>query len=248
MFLLKKIVSALLLPPIGPLLLAVGGLLLLRHRRRLGLTLAWSGVLLLLALSMPPIADRLFDSLRIHPPPAAERMRRAQAIVVLAGGVQRNAPEYGGSDVVNERSLLRLRYAAHLQRQTGLPLLLSGGAPQGGTAEAETMAQSLRTDFGMTARWLETASLDTRANARHSAAILRAADVSTVLLVTEGFHMRRAVLEFEAAGLDVVAAPTVPGGAREARTLAWLPGIAALQRSSFAAHEWLGIAAARLER
>ena len=229
MFFLKKLLTALLLPPVAPLLLAACGLLLLRWRRRLGLGLAWTGIGVLFALSTPPVSNALLDGLRIYPPPAREEMARAQAIVVLAG-----------------HSLLRLRYAAHLHRQTQLPLLLTGGAPQGGTAEAEAMAQALRTDFGLDARWLETASLDTRDNARHSAALLRAQGVDTVLLVTEGVHMRRAAYEFEQAGLLVIPAPTVLGGGRRANGPGWLPGPAHLQRSSAALHEWLGIAATRL--
>lgn len=246
MFFLKKLLAALLLPPVAPLLLVAGGLLLLRWRRRLGLGLAWTGLGVLFALSTPPVSNALLDSLRIYPPPAPAEMARAQAIVVLAGGIVRDAAEYGGADVVDSHSLLRLRYAARLHRQTRLPLLLTGGAPQGGTAEAEAMAQALRGDFSLDARWLETASLDTRDNARHSAALLREHGIATVLLVTEGLHMRRAVLEFEAAGLRVIAAPTVLGGGRGANGLGWLPGPAYLQRSTAALHEWLGIAAARL--
>lgn len=245
MFLLKKIAASLLLPPLSPLLLIAGGLLLLRHRRRTGLALAWSGTLLLLALSTPFVADRLEASLHRYPPLAVDARPPAQAIVVLAGGIQRAAPEYGGNDTVNARSLVRLRYGAHLHRRTGLPLLLAGGTPQGGRAEAEAMAEVLRTDFGLHARWIENGSRDTGENARHAAALLRAAGIDHILLVTEDFHMRRAMLEFERAGLHPVAAPTGIGGAPAAAP-ARLPGIAALHRSTLALHEWLGIAAATL--
>lgn len=246
MLFFKQFLSAFLLPPVSLLLLAAAGLLLARWRRPLGISLTWASIGLLYVLSTPFISNALLDSLRIYPPPTPERMARAQVIVVLAGGILREAAEYGGADVVDSRSLLRLRYALHLQRQTRLPLLLSGGAPRGGMAEAEAMAQALQSDFGVRPRWLETTSLDTHDNARHSAALLRAQGIDTVLLVTEGVHMRRAVLEFEAAGLRVIAAPTVLGAGSRVGGLGGLPGAAYLQRSSEALHEWLGIFAAQL--
>ena len=55
MFLLKKLIAMLVLPPAGPLLLAVLGLLLLRRRPRLGKSLAWSGFLLLWLLATPAV-------------------------------------------------------------------------------------------------------------------------------------------------------------------------------------------------
>jgi len=53
MFLLKKLLATLVLPPAGPLLLAVLGLLLLRRWPRFGKALAWSGLVLLWLLATP---------------------------------------------------------------------------------------------------------------------------------------------------------------------------------------------------
>lgn len=248
MFALKKLLAALLLPPLGPLLLVAAGLLLVGARRRgtrlLGFALAWGGALFLAALSLPPVAQLLNAGLG-SAALTAEAARPAQAIVVLGGGVRRNAPEFGGVAVPNERSLLRLRYGATLQRQTGLPLLLSGGAPAGDEAEAVAMARALRDDYGIEARWLEDASLDTQGNAEQSAKRLAAAGIDTVLLVTENYHMRRARGEFERAGIRVIAAPT-NFSAGDAAPIPLLPSFNAFLRSSLALHEWLGIAAQQL--
>jgi uncharacterized SAM-binding protein YcdF (DUF218 family) len=68
------------------------------------------------------------------------------------------------------------------------------------------------------------------------------------VLVTQAFHMPRARLLFEAAGLQVVPAPahfvSKTGGGFAASDL--LPGASALHHSYYALHEWLGIAWARL--
>jgi uncharacterized SAM-binding protein YcdF (DUF218 family) len=105
-------------------------------------------------------------------------------------------------------ALERLRYGVHLARQSGLPILLSGGAPYGGTPEAELMQRALKEDFGLGARWQEKTSRDTTENAQESVRILRAAGVSRVLLVTHALHMPRAQAAFAAVEMEVIAAPT----------------------------------------
>jgi uncharacterized SAM-binding protein YcdF (DUF218 family) len=248
MFLIKKLVSSLLLPPIGPLLIIACGLLILRRRRALGLSLAWAGLLTLFALSTPSVAELLMQTLRIHPPVTLEAARSAQAIVVLGAGIRREAEEYYKADVIGPSSLIRLRYGVELARRTKLPLLISGGAPDGGSAEAAVIARTLLSDYGIKARWLEATSLDTHDGAIGSAELLRAEGVSSILLVTEGFHMRRSVLEFEATGLKVIPAPTLIGSRAEAVTISFFPGAGSLHDSALALKEWMGIAVAMLRR
>ncbi|WP_341648475.1 YdcF family protein [Thauera humireducens] len=101
-----------------------------------------------------------------------------------------------------------MRYGARLARTTGLPLLVSGGGIGNETAEAVLMKSALEEDFGLTVRWAEARSRDTRENALFSAQILREADVRHVLLVTHAMHMPRAQAAFESAGLIVTPAPT----------------------------------------
>lgn len=248
LFWLKKLVSVLLLPPLLPLLPIALGLLLLRRSRRLGLALAWGGLLLALLLVTPGPVNRLLTPLE-PPPLELSAIGDAGAIVVLAAGKRQNAPEYGG-ETINRLSLERLRYGARLARDTGLPLLVTGGAPTGGLAEADLMALSLQQDFGLAPRWVENASRDTRQNAELSAALLRKAGIQKVLLVTHAAHMRRAQEAFESAGLEVVAAPTAWLGqaVENAEDRLHLPSASAAYAGWFALHEWLGLLAYRLSR
>ena len=96
LFLLKKALTALVLPPTGPLLLALIGLAIERVRPRLGRSLAWIGVVALAALSLPAISDALQRVLNESPALDLAQANRAQAIVVLGGGIRRAAPEYAG--------------------------------------------------------------------------------------------------------------------------------------------------------
>lgn len=241
-WLATNLVAIFLLPPgngLALLLLAF----LLRHRRpQLALGLGLAGGLLLWVLALPVVGGALLQRLEVPaavPDAVAEKARGAGAIVVLGGGRYREAPEYGG-DTVNEASLVRLRYAAWLQRRTGLPLLVTGGTPDGGSvSEAEAMARVLRDEFKVPVRWIEGESDNTRENALKSAALLKEAGIGKVLLVSHGWHLPRAAQAFTRAGLDVV--PLATQRHREAETpLDYLPQSQGLHQSRTALHEWLG--------
>jgi len=210
MFLLKKLLAALILPPAGPLLLALFGLWLTRAKSRrwqhAGLWLATLALLGLLLLSLPLVGNALMAPLEARSPIATAQLQRVQAIVILGGGAYHTAPEYGG-DTVGYGTLERLRYGARLARQSRLPLLVTGGAPFGGRPEAEAMRETLEQDFGIKVRWVEAASRDTAENASLSAPMLKAAGITRIALVSHGWHLPRAIPLFEKQGLEVTPAP-----------------------------------------
>lgn len=177
----------------------------------------------------------------MHPPLVSARAADAQAIVVLGAGRIRNAPEYGMQDIPGPGALQRLRYAATLQRETGLPLLVTGGSPDGSSeSEAAIMARVLEHDFSVPVKWQEELSNNTAENAQFSSRILRAAGIHRILLVTDAMHMPRAKRVFEQAGLDAVPAPTIFISAGPRTFDDFLPN--GLRDASYALHEWLGLA------
>jgi uncharacterized SAM-binding protein YcdF (DUF218 family) len=245
LFYARKVLGTLVLPPNGPLILAFAGLLLLGRWPKLGRALAWLGFTTLLLLSMPVVSDILLKTLDDSGPLDFVKARTAQAIVIPGGGIRRNALEYGG-DTVNQLSLERVRYGAFVARRTGLPVLVSGGAVYGGTAEAQVMRQTLVDEFGVAVKWTETQSRNTRENALRSAEILRAHAVRRVILVAHGFDMRRARAEFEAAGLQVVPAPTMLSDLTFDDLGDLIPGSRSLSRSYYALYELLANGVRRL--
>lgn len=252
LFALKKLLAVLLLPPLLPLWPLIIGLLLLQRRPRCGRILSWTGVVLSLLLMTPASVGWLLRLSEDPQPLASSEIDRAQAIVILGAGRRSYAPEYGG-ETVNRLALERLRYGAWLARQSGLPVLLTGGAPEGKTAEATLMKQVLTDEFGVPVQWMETTSLDTRGNARFSAPILQDAGIKRILLVTHAAHMRRARAEFEAVGLEVVAAPTGWLGQYDPTSgprlpSQELPNAGSAYAAWFAVHELLGELAYRLSR
>src|SRR5262249_55353417 len=160
-FLAKKLITALILPPTSTLFMAMCGLLLLGRAPRVGRALAWLGVLTLLILSLPPVSVQLTRLVGDSAPLDKERAAWAQAIVVLGGGLRRNAVEYGG-DRLNRLSLERVRYAAALARETPLPILVTGGAVYGrGSSEAEVMREVLEKEYSIPVRWVENQARNT---------------------------------------------------------------------------------------
>ncbi len=246
LFILKKIVSVLLLPPLLPLWMTAFGLTVIRRRPRLGRRVAWLGVLISLVLCTPMTVRMIAKPLEIYPVVSADAMRQTQAIVILAGG-QRRAPEYEAGSVPNRLSLERIQYGSRLAKQSNLPILVTGGGPTDYTPEAVLMAQVLKDDFGIEAKWVEDRSLDTYDNARYSAAILRNAGISRVTLVTHALHMRRSVNEFEAQGIEVVPAPTVFMSIEpREEVFDYIPSISTAYSGWYALHEWIGLVAQKL--
>ncbi|WP_211472350.1 YdcF family protein [Collimonas humicola] len=237
-----KVISSLLLLPANLILLCMVGMFLRRSYPSVGIVLSFSALLLLFVLSTEVGALLLAGPLERRVPALEAGASGAQAIVILGGGRISNAPEYNGEDMPNYQTLARLRYGAKLQRQTGLPILVSGGMPDGSrVSEAALMANSLQEDFAVPVKWREEASNDTAQNAKFSAAILQPAGISKILLVTDALHMSRAQIMFAKAGLEVVIAPTIFFSHERLTVRSFLPSEESLRRSGYAMHEWLGI-------
>jgi uncharacterized SAM-binding protein YcdF (DUF218 family) len=230
--------SSLLLPPTSLIALAIIGVFALKRRRALGLVLIVGSQLLLLALSMPVVANSLVRSL--EPPPASiDQLKRAQAIVVLGGGRNLGSPEWGG-ETVNEYTLRRARYGAQLARETGLPVYVSGGKPDGGQlAEGTLMRDLIAREFSQPVKWVDAVAKTTREQALVSAQDLKPLQISRIVLVTDAVHMPRAQRAFELAGLAVIAAPTGYTAQRPFAPYQLIPGPTALRESHVALREWI---------
>lgn len=240
-WLFTNILAYLLLPPANCLLLALVGVLLFKHHPRWGKSLLVLAGITLWALSLHVVAAWLMRPLEARHP-VWDGQTEAEVVVVLGGGRYRLGPEFSGADDLKWASLERLRYAAILARQLQKPLLLTGGRPEGaGRSEAEAMQVALQRDFGLSARWLESNSDNTRENAAHTARLLKTAGLHKILLVTHAWHMPRAVQVFSAAGLQVVPAPMGYVSVRPLTPLDFIPRAESLAESSLALHEWIGL-------
>ncbi|MDZ7851952.1 MAG: YdcF family protein [Halomonas sp.] len=230
----------LLLPPVINALLILAGLAL-GARYLTGGLLITLGLASLLAFSTPLVSHALRQGL--EPPALAGpgQLRQAQAIVILGGGRDPASPEFGWGDAPSNASWRRLAYGAHLHRETRLPILVSGGRVHDEhSAEASLMAAALREVFEVPVRWMEGRSSSTAENARYTAEMLGAEGIEHVALVSQAWHLPRAMAEFERVGLSVTAAPTEFANAPPPGIHAWIPRAYHLHQSTRALHEWLG--------
>jgi len=238
---LKMLLRELILPPACLLLMAFAGTwLLARHpqgrARRTGLVLIGAGLGLLWIIATPVVGDQLQRLADRTPPLDLARAREAQAIVILSGGESNSsAPEYGGAPATGGRLLERLTYGAYVARRTGLPVLVTGNS-----YEARAMQAVLVRDFGITPRWVEGRSRDTFENAEYSAVLLRAAQVSRIVLVTSAAHAYRAMREFQSAGLTVIPAPVGVWTPSQFQPARFLPSSEGLFDSTEALYELIG--------
>jgi uncharacterized SAM-binding protein YcdF (DUF218 family) len=249
----KPVVTALLLPPVPFLLIMLVGARLILPRRGLGWSVLLLGAVLIWLSGCVGAAQWLSQTLL--QPPAALSAARVQAlraasnpstaIVVLGGGLEPLAPEYGTANLAYA-SLERLRYGVWLGRQTGLPVAFSGGvgwAQPDAMPEARIAATIAAGEFGRPLKWVEDQSRDTRENAGRSIALLRPAGIRHIVLVTHGWHMPRALRAFrDAAGPDFRIEPAPMGLARgtELPVLNWMPSSKGLTDVRHILREWLG--------
>jgi uncharacterized SAM-binding protein YcdF (DUF218 family) len=235
-------VKYLVLPPINLFVTFVLGWLLAQRWRRIGRTLMTLSFVTLVLLCLPVVSGWLMYPLQSYPPLDPERIPPGVgAIVVLSADMQGQAPEYG-IDIPGPLGLERIRYGAWLHKRTGLPILVSGGSLSLESIPlALQMQLVLEHEFGVPVRWAEMRSVDTHENAAMSAEILKRENISSVLLVTHAWHMRRAMAAFKATGLEPIAAPT--RYIRPPTPLAedFIPTASALRASYYALHEWVGL-------
>jgi len=237
---LARIFEQLILPPGLFFVLLCIGFLLLAKKPWAGRAFLATVMIAFYLLCTPYLAGRLVNLVQTHPALAPDGPvdMAAGAIVILSGDQKVNAPEYA-SDTVGKNTLLRTRYGAFLQRKTGLPILVSGGLLRRGASKslAQQMADNLRQDFNAGEVWLEDGSRSTAENAYRSKAFLQEKEIDTVYLVTQAWHMPRAVEIFEKTGLRVIPAPTAFVGIPDLTLASMLPSAAALSKSRFTLRE-----------
>ncbi|QLI80391.1 YdcF family protein [Chitinibacter fontanus] len=237
--LVKESLRAFLLPPGSSLLIITVCYLL---RQRLG---HWGQHIILITLAAtwllatPIIASTLMGFVERPPLNRPAVLANSQAMVILGGGKRFTARETLENETINNVTLARVRFAAHLARLHPQPILVSGGAPLGGMSEAHYMRQVLEGEFGIKVKWVEGGSVDTADNAKMSAQLL-GENIKIITLVTSADHMARAQRSFEKQGFQVIAAPTDYINREPLSITQFLPRASALQISSTALREGLG--------
>ena len=239
---ITNFIATFLLPPLSLLLLLALGIFLFYRRSAVAKALLLTGFGLLWIMSTPYFAEGALHLLEGRTTALDSRRQSADAIVILGGGTYFYAPEYGGQNTIAEAALVRLRYGAKLQRETGKPILVTGGKPLGNSiSEAQQMRVVLEEDFHVPVRWIEDGSDNTFENALYSFRLLQPAGIHKIYLVTHAWHMPRSADIFRRAGFEVIEAPTAFTTRFEIDLLAFLPRAESLHDSKIFVHELIGM-------
>jgi uncharacterized SAM-binding protein YcdF (DUF218 family) len=234
-----------LVPPTGLIMLSALAVWATLWHPRFGITVAIVATSLLYLAALPVVAARMLEDVEVKPPNKPD-FSAAQAIVVLGDGVRR-----GDGDLVPDTlgpwTLERVDFAVHAYHKLNLRVAVSGGRTEGAyIAEATLMKGVLEGDFGVPVNWVENKSRTTYENALYTKRLLEADGVTTVVLVTNAWHMRRALWSFEHVGLHAIAWPSPLTYDEADRADDYLPNMRALQDSAHALHEAIGLGYYRL--
>jgi uncharacterized SAM-binding protein YcdF (DUF218 family) len=240
-FLLKKTLTAFVLPPGIFLLLFIAGMLFVHKRFR---SFLFGLFLLLYVLSIEPTKDILLLPLEnSYPVPSRSEIQRVDAIVVLGGGAFQNVPDIDGHGALSSDSLARVVAAYRLHVVVGKPIITSGGATYGTKPEAEISRNVFRR-LGVKQQFVlvETRSKDTNENAQFVREICQEKNWNSIALVTSAYHMKRALMLFGRFFNDIVPCPTDYKTLRRGYGYwSFLPDAGSLADTAVAVKEYLGI-------
>ncbi len=245
LFVFKKMVSAFVLPPgLFVVLLVVSGCwALARKRQACGVSAIAVGALIWL-ISMAPVADFLKGGLEHDqfPPEPID----ADVILMLSAGLYDRSPDLSGAGAPGPETMERLVTAARLHLKYHIPIVVSGGKlPADASQSIAAVAKRFLIDLGIPSHAViaEERSRDTYENALYCKSICQTHGYSRPLMVTSGYHIKRARWSFAKVGLTVTPFPcaltTWPG--KTYRMSSYLPSCNALKTTAQALHEWIGL-------
>ncbi|QIM67803.1 hypothetical protein A4G16_01250 [Mannheimia granulomatis] len=242
MFELTKLITAIILPPFNIIILWLLALILFAcNYKYSAYFFAILGMIILYVFSIPYISQKLGDSLVEQEAKTIDKYKTAQAIVVLGGGL-RDSRELFGQLATTGIPLERMRYAAYLHKETGLPILVTGSSLNG-TSEAKVMADEFKMFFNIEIKWQENNAKTTKENAIFSREILAKENINKIILVTNQWHMKRAEMLFTQQGFEVLPASVGSGDTPDHYSLNFMhfiPQAGAMNSNMLALKEWIG--------
>ena len=251
----SKILPLLLDPLVLAIVLLVSSFLGRKRRPKLFQIMYVVSVILLSTAGCPIVADWLAGSLEGQfPDVGADFLPSAQAIVVLGGAINMPGKIHHASGIIDPSDRLLMALRSYHAGKAPLVVLSGGNNPLfsgkvPGPSEAEVMRQLL-IEWGIpyAAIQVEGDSINTRENALFSRRLLVEHGIWRIILVTSAIHMPRAAAAFRKVGFEVVPAPAdfQTGWGETKAIFRWLPSSDALDGSSGAMREWLGVWAYRL--
>ncbi len=242
LFLVKKIITVLIMPISIVLLLLFLGLLLHRKNPRQSFKYLLSATAILLFASFPPVADNLMSPIENQYQPYSKSNSTVDYIIVLGCGHTSNLQLPATAELANcslQRMVETLRiFKLHPESR----IITSGYAANDIVTNAEKVKQAL-VILGVPEQKIinENFPKDTEEEAQ---LISPRVQGTNVVLVTNADHMPRAMNYFQANGVKAIAAPTgywVKDLKGEKTWAYYYPNSRKLQQTTIAWYESLGL-------
>ena len=209
-------------------------------------------VILTFLLSTRLIPNLLLENLEYHAdciPPENYDSIYSMNIVVLGAG-HTDAPDIHGIDRLSNSATVRLAKGITLYRQIeGSMLILSGYAGKTNISQARVMAEAA---ISLGANPDDIIMLESPSNteAEAKAFSARFPGENKVIIVTDAFHMRRALYLFRGEGISPVPAPTNYRIIHDNKRYLseFLPNPGNIDNLSIALHEYVGLLWAKVKK
>ncbi|MBN2069663.1 MAG: YdcF family protein [Opitutales bacterium] len=253
MFLLSKLLCAVVQPVFWLALWWTIALLLLSRKKKTAVGMLWAGLIFLGLLGFQMFPDALLRPLENkYPVPDEKVIAEHSGVIVLGGAIEHPVSFVAHGQVPTGEAGERMSVpAGWMHRYPHLKLVFAGGEGRlhrTGISEAD-LARQFYEEQGIEAGriLIESGSRNTRENALNTAKVLGKARSERWLLVTSAAHMPRSVAEFEAAGIQVTPYPV---DFKTGDTPLWMRYSMAhsLMRWQIALHEYLGMVVYDLTR
>ncbi len=231
------------------LLLVLAMLLRLGGSRFLPRMLVFVGIVILVTASVPRVAQYAAGYLeRQYPPVPVAALPRAEVAVMLGGVLALPRPPRIRAELVGSSDRLLHVYRIARQGKADRIYLVGGNVYDGyfRGRESEFSRLMLR-EWGMPESRMEIGNISrtTHQNALEARDYLAEKGYinNPVILVTSALHMPRAVETFQTAGIRVIPAATdvLITEDTEPSVFNWIPSAAALQLTTRALHEIIGL-------
>ncbi|MFT4869474.1 MAG: uncharacterized SAM-binding protein YcdF (DUF218 family) [Colwellia sp.] len=242
LFLLKKIITVLIMPINIVLLLLIFALVVHGKKPKRSIKSISAALVILLISAFPPFSDRVMTAIENDYPPYVKSNVPIDYIVVLGCGHNTNA-ELPVTSQLKTCSLQRMVEALRIyQIHPEARIITSGYAGHNSVSNAETVKQSLVL-LGVPAQKIITENFpkDTEEAAELIAPRVQG---TQIILVTNADHMPRSIEYFHEKGIDAIAAPTGYWVRSPQSSKSWphyMPSSKKLEQSTIAWYESLGM-------
>jgi len=208
MFILKNSITPFLLPPgiFISIIIIIGGWFFHKRKWKAGIVTLMVGGFAW-ALSIVPVSDAMIKCLESEY--SIPKYVRGDVIILLGHGVFDGAPDLTGMGAPSGIYITRIVSAVRLQKMLNIPIIVSGAEIPEDKAVKDYIVKRFLIDLGIPGDKIiiEDESRDTFENAKFAQKICTRLGFTNPILVTSAYHLKRAVISFDKAGLKVLPFP-----------------------------------------